>query len=105
MKHQPCAAYSYTVHASVIAIVDRDQGRSVTNDAANVIQDLADEGFDLSQYRVIYRDTRGIWDELKTENGRFAGYASLNETDLEAALAKLDRAASRHPPGAPDPRP
>jgi predicted alpha/beta hydrolase len=105
MKPQPRAAYSYTVHASVIAIVDHDEGRSVTNDAANVIQNLAAQGFDLAQYRVIYRDTRGIWDELKTENGRFAGYASINETDLEAALAKLDRAAPRRPPGAPDPRP
>jgi hypothetical protein len=82
------AAYSFTVYRHVITIVDHDEGRSVTNDAAHIIEDLAIL-FDLSHYRVIYRDTRGIWDELKTENGRFAGYSSINETDLDAALAKL----------------
>jgi hypothetical protein len=85
------AIYSHTVHGNVIAIVDYDQGRSVTNDAENVIADLA-ACFDLSRYRVIYRDTRGIWDELLVDRtGHFAGYSSINERDLPSALAKLTR--------------
>jgi hypothetical protein len=88
MRDQSGAAYSYRVYPHAIAVFDHDEGRSVTNDAARVIQELA-VLFDLSKYRVIYRDICGIWDELKIENGRFAGYVSTNETDLDAALAKL----------------
>ena len=85
------AIYSRTVHGNVIALIDHDQGKSVTNDAENVIADLA-ASFDLSQYRVIYRDTRGIWDELLVDRtGHFAGFSSINERDLPVALAKLTR--------------
>jgi hypothetical protein len=85
------ATYSYTVHGNVIAIVDYDQGRSVTNDAENVIADL-DACFDLSKYQVIYRDTRGIWDQILVDRtGYFAGFSSINERDLSAALAKITR--------------
>jgi hypothetical protein len=64
---------------------------SPTN-AENVIDDLVRQGFDLSQYRVIYRDSRGIWDELLVDRtGHFAGFSSINERELPAALAKLTR--------------
>jgi hypothetical protein len=46
------AVYSYTVHGDIIAIIDHDQGKTVTNDAYNVIADLA-ANFDLSKYLVI----------------------------------------------------
>jgi hypothetical protein len=85
------AVYSRTVHDNVIAVIDHDHGKSVTNDAENVIADLATD-FDLSQYRVIYRDTRGICEEMlvdRTEH--FAGFSTINERDLPAALAKLTR--------------
>lgn len=42
------AVYSRTVHGKVIAVTDHGGGRSVTNDAENVIADLARQGFDLS---------------------------------------------------------
>jgi hypothetical protein len=85
------AIYSRTIHANVIAIIDHDQGKSVTNDAENVIADLA-ASLDLSKYRVIYRDTRRIWDELLVDRtGQFAGFSSINERVLSAALAKLTR--------------
>lgn len=89
---EPRAVYSRTLHGNVIAITDHDQGRSVTNDADNVIADLAAQGFDLSRYLVIYRDTRGIWDQLLVDStGHFAGFSSINERDLSAALAKVSR--------------
>jgi hypothetical protein len=85
------AIYSYTVNGNVIAIIDHDQGKSVTNDADNVIADLA-ACFDLLLYRVIYRDTRGIWDQMLVDRtGRFAGFSSINERDLPAALTKITR--------------
>jgi hypothetical protein len=92
------AVYSRIVHGDVIAIVDHDIGKSVTNDAENVIADLAAD-FDLSKYQVIYRDTRGIWDQLLIDRaGRFAGFGSINESDLPAALAKLTRHSAPQPP-------
>lgn len=85
------AIYSYTIHDNVIAIIDHDQGKTVTNDADNVIADLA-ACFDLSRYQVIYRDTRGIWDQLLVDRtGHFAGFSSLNERHLSAALGKVTR--------------
>ena len=85
------SVYNRTVHGNVIAVIDHDHGRSVTNDAENVIADLAAD-FDLSRYLVIYRDTRGIWDQLLVDRtGHFAGFSSINERDLPAALAKLTR--------------
>ena len=85
---EPRAKFSYQVVGRVIAIIDRDEGRSVTNDADRVIATLA-TNFDLSGYRVIYRDTRGVWDELLVADGKFDGFRCINETELEAALAKV----------------
>ena len=91
LKNKLRAVYSRAIHGNVIAIVDHDEGKSVTNDSENVIADLAAD-FDLSQYRVIYRDTRGIWDQMLVDRtGRFAGFSCLNERDLPAALARLTR--------------
>jgi hypothetical protein len=90
--NEPRSVYSRTVHGNVIAIIDHDEGRTVTNDAENVIADLIAQGFDLSRYLVIYRDTRGIWDQLLVDRtGHFAGFSSVNERDLSAALAKVTR--------------
>jgi hypothetical protein len=92
LKNKLRAVYSRAVYGNVIAIIDHDEGKSVTNDAENVINDLTRQGFDLSQYRVIYRDTRGIWDQMLIDRtGHFAGFSSINERDLPAALAKLTR--------------
>jgi hypothetical protein len=91
LKSKLRAVYSTSIHGDVIAIVDHNQGKSVTNDADNVIADLA-ANFDLSKYCVIYSDTRGIWDQLLVDRtGHFAGFSCLNVRDLPAALALLTR--------------
>lgn len=84
----PRAKFSTSIHGHVIAIIDKDDGRSVTNDADAVIACLA-TNFDLAKFRVIYRDTRGIWDEMIVREGRFADFRSINERDLDTALAKV----------------
>lgn len=86
------AQYSRAVHGNVIAIVDHGGGKSVTNDAENVVADLIRQGFDLLEHRVIYKDTRGIWDQILVDRtGRFAGFSSIDERDLPAALARMTR--------------
>jgi hypothetical protein len=84
----PRAKFSYSTHGSIIAIVDKDEGRSVINDADAVIACLA-TNFDLAKFRVIYRDTRGIWDEMIVRDGRFADFRNINERELHKALAKV----------------
>jgi hypothetical protein len=91
LKNKLRAVYSYTTHSNIIAIIDHDQGKSVTNDAENIIADLA-ACFDLSKYRVITVTPRDMWDQLLVDRtGHFAGFSSLNARDLPAALAKLTR--------------
>jgi hypothetical protein len=88
---QPRSIYSRAVHGNVIAIIDHDAGRTVSNDAANLIADLAAD-FDLSKYHVIYRDTRGMWDQILVDRtGHFVGFSSINERDLPTAIARLTR--------------
>lgn len=82
------ASYGVAIIDGVICITDHDSGRTVTNDAANVIADLARDGIPLATHPVIYRDTMGVWDELDAVGGTFNGFVSLNETDLTAAIRK-----------------
>lgn len=99
------ASYSYTFHREdeamprtlaegggypVLAIVDHDNGRSVTNDAENVLADLGII-FNLEKFRVIYRDSSGLWDELLVGPGtQHAGFAPLRKRELAEALQALD---------------
>jgi hypothetical protein len=92
LKQKLRSFYSYEVVDNIIAIIDHGEGKSVTNDAENVIEDLARQGFDFTHYRVVYKDTRGIWDQILVDRaGHFAGFSSINERDLPAALGKLAR--------------
>lgn len=85
------ARYTARVEDRAIVVKDRDRGRSVTNDAENVIADLRERGFDLMM-PVIHCDTTGRWDGLTMRAGRFAGFYPLNSahsTDYAEARAKL----------------
>jgi len=95
------ASYTWETRGDVICITDHDRGRSVTNDADRVIEDLVECLGSLAGKRVIYRDTMGVWDELVVSGDRFEGFRAVAECDLDAALRKLVREAAR----APDPKP
>jgi hypothetical protein len=85
------ASFEYQALTDVIVVIDHDKSRSVTKDADAVIAFLADR-FDLSKYRVVYQNVRGIWDQLLVETGHFAGFRCLNQMTLDAAIAKLNAA-------------
>ena len=107
----PRARYTARREDDAIVIEDQDLGRSVTNDAENVIADLREREFDLS-LPVIYCDTMGRWDGLTVRAGRFAGFYPLNaagSTDygeararLRAMLAARDERLGDARPSAPD---
>ncbi len=76
---QPTAAYTPQVAPGGVLVVvdlDRDGQRSVTNDAAGVVSDLAEMRPDLPARvpLVFYRDSMGRQDELcASRKGSFAG--------------------------------
>ncbi|OUW26029.1 MAG: hypothetical protein CBD27_08950 [Rhodospirillaceae bacterium TMED167] len=76
-----------------IILVDRDEGRSVTNDAERVVRQL-DESIrgGIGHRKVYYRDTDGRFDELITEGGRFVRFSPCTEGQqhqLSAALGTV----------------
>ena len=85
------STFSVVERPGFICLIDHDEGRSVTNDAENVIASLRAAAYDLTTNRVIYRDTRGVWDELLVVDGAFAGFASISEANLDAAISKARR--------------
>jgi hypothetical protein len=83
------AVYSVSaVRDGFVCLIDDDKGRSITNAAEEVIAELITAGYDLSNKRVIYRDTMGLWDELVVKNGQFSDFRPIRETDLDCAIAK-----------------
>lgn len=93
MFTQLLSGHTVTFDGPFICLEDTGKGRSITNAAEEVIQQLetatAAYGIDLDRYAVIYRDTMGNWDQLLHRDGRFAGFKSLGGTDnLETAKAR-----------------
>jgi hypothetical protein len=71
----------------VILIKDYDEGnRSVTNDIEYVLFQVKEIIPDLTKYRIIYRDSAGMYDGIKHENGKFISFYSINETDFQNAV-------------------
>jgi hypothetical protein len=82
------SAFTIIKRPGFYCLADQGTGRSITNDAEAVIADLVRAGYDLRNDRVIYCDTRGVWDELLVTDGTFSGFESINDTELDAAIEK-----------------
>ena len=89
--HRTGSTFSVVERPGFLCLIDHDEGRSVTNDAENVIASLRAAAYDLAANRIVYRDTRGVWDEILVTDGAFTGFASINETELDAAIRKARR--------------
>lgn len=72
-----------------LVIMDLDKGKTVTNDIDNVLIDLQRIYGPLGEYKIMYKDTQGIYDGIRHDNGRFLGFVSLNEKDGMVAYNKL----------------
>ena len=60
------ASFTWSVNEGVVCIIDQDMGMSVTNDAENVLCDVARaEGPKILELPIIYRDSQGDWDGMK----------------------------------------
>jgi hypothetical protein len=82
------ARYTFERVGEIVFIVDLDAGRSVTNDAEAVIRDLVDRGIEVDRMAIIYRDTTGRWDQLRTNGGNFAGFRWLGAYDRTEAARR-----------------
>ena len=82
-------------------IHDLDDGRSVTNDAENVVPAvLAALGITDGVLAIIYRDTAGVFDALRVEyrypvGGQFGGFLALDAENETQALERLPAALAR----------
>jgi hypothetical protein len=59
LKTKLRSVYSHAVHGNVIAIIGHDSGEASPMTPRTSSMNLVGEGFDLSRYHVIYKDTRG----------------------------------------------
>ena len=102
-KHRPYkhrfshpAEYSVKVINNTVVITDLDQdGTSVTNDIINVIDDIHANHTDLTQKKVIYRDSDKVFDGVAVNaHGKFDYFYPIRETDLNKALSKVNEIAA-----------
>lgn len=77
----PSAQYALRkITDSFVLIVDLDKGRTVTNDAPNVVIRLQREVHGgLGKRKVYYRDTCGRFDELRHDSGIFESIAPCSD--------------------------
>ena len=85
------ANFTYEVIGKVIVVYDLDQGgKSVTNDAENVIQSIVQDIGTIKGYRVIYRDTLKMFDEMIVSDNSFEKFSPIRESKLDLALASIN---------------
>lgn len=99
------ADFNYIMNYDVIAIIDNNDGRSVTNDIEYVLWSIKENyktlivlpDFNLSNFKIIYKDSQGIWDGIKlNKKGDSASFYSLGDpqiTDINEAFAKVSEKA------------
>jgi hypothetical protein len=64
--------------------------KTVTNDIDNVLEDLRGIYGSLDSYKIMYRDSYGVYDAVSHEKGRYRHFYSLgNEKNMEEAYKKL----------------
>ncbi|WP_342163941.1 DUF6011 domain-containing protein [Methylobacterium sp. SD21] len=86
------ADYESEIVGDVLCLIDLDQGGpTITNNVEAVIADLVYRKIDLTHLSLIYRDTRGVWDEIVVQDGRFAGFRSINVRHRCEALEVIAR--------------
>lgn len=77
--------YSFGIDGPVLWIVDNNGPKSVTNDMENVLAELAKTNV-LTNYRIMYKDSMGIWDGVKPNPVTFF---PITETEYRKAKEKI----------------
>ncbi len=82
--------YLAGANSQFVVIHDDGQGLSVTNNAENVVREIAQSSIKLEARRLFYRDTDGQYDELLHNNGRFGGFkpGTIVERDIMLSIIR-----------------
>ena len=76
-------------HHDFVGIADANQGgRSVTNDAELVVEELLQSRQLLGTQRLLYRDTMSRWDELLHDGVRFTGFRHIGGDSFGDAMRR-----------------
>lgn len=86
--------FTYTIDGRVLFIEDSNMGgMSVTNDVENVIEEmntlLSAMGTSVKDFDVIYRDSDGMIDGIKTKDGKFHDFYFIGDRNYNAAKLKI----------------
>lgn len=77
----------------ILVIEDLGGDKSVTNDIDNISKDLLKankiESDELPNLLMIYRDSEGVYDEIRFSKSMGVTFYPLTETDKETAMTKL----------------
>lgn len=73
MRKLNCSFTIDRITEDSVYIIDNDIGKSITNDAENVVRSFHESK--LNSKRIFYKDTQGEWGELiHDNNGNFLRY-------------------------------
>lgn len=76
--------------ANIILIEDLKGMKSVTNDMDNILEDLNKQIIGLDKKKVIYKDSYGIWDEVRFKitacHVHSITFHHINEKEVDKAL-------------------
>lgn len=86
--------FTYKIEGNILFIEDLNLGgKSVTNDIENVIESIGNElrptDISINDLKVMYRDSDGTIDGIKTKSGSFEGFYFIGETEYEKAKLKV----------------
>lgn len=85
------ADYTYIIDGKFIFITDLNLGRaSVTNAIKSVLEEISlNEGINLNNYYVIYKDSTGRIDGVSVLDGGFGDFYPIGSEDFESAKTKV----------------
>lgn len=75
MKNRSTYGLTVNFESRVFSLIDYDIGKSITNDAENVVEDLITSP-DMYDMRIVYQDTAGDWAEILHKDGKFVGFST-----------------------------
>lgn len=80
--------FIYTIENDFIIILDLDKGKSVTNDAEEVLECIKLlEHIDPGRFHIIYKDTEGRWDAISYSSVfGLLGFIPIGGTDEKEAI-------------------
>src|SRR5262245_16624169 len=81
-------AYTAQIIEGVMVITGTGHGRTVTNDAHNILEKLHEQYGAAMPKIVIYLDTNGTWDGIEHRDGQLVEFYSLGGRDYKRAIAK-----------------